>query len=281
MRRWLVLLPAAAGFAVVVAAGAAAFGGSDSRDRGGYVLYGRNYFAVACDFSHRNDDDPIVFPNGPGRSHNHTFFGNTTTNAFSTPGRLRASGSTTCSARADTAAYWVPTLLIDGQAVEPRGATVYYIRRTIGRVQPFPADLEVIAGDAAARSAQSLRVTSWDCGAYGRTEPTSEIPTCSGGRRSSLRLVVNFPNCWDGSQLDSANHRSHLAYSVDGVCPESHPVAVPAISLRVRYGVSGGPTAELPSVGDFSGHADFVNAWDQRTLSRLVDRFLNRGRGRR
>jgi hypothetical protein len=40
--------------------------------------------------------------------------------------------------------------------------------------------------------------------------------------------------------------------------------------------VSGGAGAELASGGDFSGHADFVNAWDQRTLAALVDRYLNR-----
>jgi hypothetical protein len=42
--------------------------------------------------------------------------------------------------------------------------------------------------------------------------------------------------------------------------------------------VTGGPNAELSSGGDFSGHADFVNAWNQPTLERLVDRYLNRSR---
>ena len=93
--------------------------------------------------------------------------------------------------------------------------------------------------------------------------------------------MVNFPNCWDGSRLDSADHKSHLAYSTDGVCPSGHPVEVPALMLQVYYGVAGGPNAELASGGDFSGHADFMNAWNQPTLERLVDRYLNRSRGRR
>jgi hypothetical protein len=279
MRRSLLLLAALTAVASGIAAGAAAPAGSQSAHGGpggGYFLYGRNYFAVACAFSHTNHDDPIVFPGRAGLSHQHTFFGNRTTNASSTPASLRASGQTSCSLRADTAAYWVPTLFVGSEAVQPRGAIVYYVRRTQGRVQPFPAGLQMIAGDASARSAQNLRVTSWNCGRRGTD--SSSVPTCPEGRRSSLRLVVNYPNCWNGTSLDSLNHKSHMAYSADGVCPASHPVAVPALTLEVRYQVTGGFTTVLSSGGQFSGHADFVNGWNQDVLTRLVDRYLNRER---
>jgi hypothetical protein len=94
---------------------------------------------------------------------------------------------------------------------------------------------------------------------------------------------VNFPDCWDGRRLDSSDHQNHMAYSADGACPQSHPVAVPAISLVIYYGIAGGADVELASGGQFSAHADFVNAWDQRTLAALVDRYLNRvgSRGKR
>ena len=277
MRRFIVLLLfglGAAGTAAV--AGAVPVGGSGGGRGGGdgRLFRGGGYFAVPCGFSHRNQDDPIVFPRRPGRSHDHTYFGNEATDARSTPATLRASGETTCRIDADTAAYWVPTLFVGGNAVRPRGAIAYYVRRTIEPVQAFPAGLQVIAGSAMARSAQNTRITFWTCG--GRTV-SSAIPTCE---RGSLRLVVNFPNCWNGRQLDSANHQTHMAYSRDRTCPASHPVEVPGLSLVVYYGVAGGQTAELASGGDFSGHGDFVNAWDQNTLRRLVDRYLNRGRGR-
>jgi hypothetical protein len=59
-------------------------------------------------------------------------------------------------------------------------------------------------------------------------------------------------------------------------------VEVPALSLVVYYGVAGGAGAELSSGGQFSAHADFVNSWDQETLARLVDRYLDRsGFGKR
>jgi hypothetical protein len=274
-RSWLLLsimLFAAAG-----SAGAAARTIPTAADHGGGPRHGggyRGYFAIGCGFSHRNNDDPIIHPGRSGLSHNHTFFGNTATDASSTPASLRG-GTTTCRLRADTAAYWVPTLFVDGRAVTPRGAIAYYIRRTRGPVQAFPAGLKIIAGDATATRAQGARVTYWLCGRLASTS----LASCPEGFRSDrVSLVVKFPNCWNGTSLDSANHKSHLAYSTDGACPASHPVAVPALAIVVRYPPLGSGPIALSSGGQFSGHADFINAWDQETLQRLVDRYLNRAR---
>src|SRR5262245_51061147 len=49
-------------------------------------------FVSSCAFSHRAGDDPIVFPRFAGASHDHTFVGNTSTNAFSTLATLRQAG---------------------------------------------------------------------------------------------------------------------------------------------------------------------------------------------
>ena len=43
-----------------------------------------------CDYSHSLKDDPIVYPGQPGVSHLHDFYGNTTTNAYSTIASLLA-----------------------------------------------------------------------------------------------------------------------------------------------------------------------------------------------
>jgi hypothetical protein len=230
---------------------------------------------VRCRFSHRNQDDPIVSPGQPGSSHDHTFFGNRSTDAFSTLASLRAGGRTTCSDRADRSAYWAPTLYVAGRAVEPLALIATHTRRTVRPVDPFPAGLKVIAGDANARTAQSRRVTSWSC-AVQRAERSSTIPRCPVTRHGGLRLQVSFPDCWDGTRLDSADHKSHMAYSSRGACPRSHPVAVPALSLVVHYPVSGRRDAELASGGQFSGHADFVNAWHRAALASWVRRYLNR-----
>jgi hypothetical protein len=237
------------------------------------ALQGIN-FVGACTFSHMSMDDPIVYPRQPGASHEHSFVGNTTTNAFSTLKTLRA-GSTTCKRAGETAAYWMPTLLQSGQLVAPAAATVYYRRRTLAPLRAFPAGFKMIAGNRAASSAQGMQITFWNCGAASGVPNSTEVPTCPGTRGQSLRLHVNFPNCWDGKHLDSATHSSHVTYSVRGECPATHPVALPAISLIFRYPITGGSGITLSSGGQYSAHADFFNAWRQGTLASLVNGCLN------
>ena len=227
-------------------------------------------FISLCRFSHRAPDDPIVFPGRPGLSHDHTFFGATTTDAGSTPDTLRGERST-CARVADTAAYWAPTLVVDDKPVEALDAAVYYRRTTVARVKPFPANLVMIGGDSMARSPQSTSVVFWNCSIEALNVSTG-IPNC--GDRD-LRLHVIFPECWDGQRLDSPDHKSHMAYAADGACPASHPVAVPQLVLNIRYPASGAGRVEVASMGQFSGHADFVNAWDEAELTRLVDYCLN------
>src|SRR5215216_1157008 len=47
-------------------------------------------FAVRCDFSHRNSDDPIVHPGEPGAAHSHDYFGNHSARYDSTYQSMRA-----------------------------------------------------------------------------------------------------------------------------------------------------------------------------------------------
>lgn len=255
----------------VTLAGLALAGGPDDPSR--RDLAGVN-FVSHCDTSHRAPDDPIVFPRQPGLSHDHTFVGSTSTNAYSTVKSLQRS-ETSCERTGHTAAYWMPTLLAGGQKVLPRGATIYYRRTTVDAVRPFPPGLRMIAGDPRATGAQPPRVTFWNCGIASGIPPSSTVPTCPDDRRNGLRLHVTFPNCWNGAALDSPDHQSHMAYSRAGRCPITHPVAVPAITLIYRYPVAGGPDTTLASGGQLNAHADFVNSWEQQTLTALVDGCLN------
>lgn len=247
------------------------------------------FFVSTCGFSHRSPDDPIVHPRAPGFSHDHSFVGNVSTDAFSTAASLRRAG-TTCIPKADRAAYWAPTLLADGKPVAPLEATIYYRRLTAAPVRPFPPGLRMVAGDSHAVRPQPASVTFWDCsllkttfygpngGASGAVTPaaSSEVPTCP--PKAELQLHVRFPECWDGGRLDSRDHRSHMAYAAGGRCPAGHPVALPALELVYRYparATDGAHVVMLSSGGQHSGHADFVNAWDERELARLVRRCLD------
>jgi hypothetical protein len=231
-------------------------------------------FISKCGFSHQNNDDLIVYPGRPGLSHLHQYVGNNSTNAFSTQASLLAA-TTTCKRTADTASYWAPALLDGTTPVIPQDAVIYYRRSTLKGVRPFPQGLRMIAGDSHATTPQSMRVTYWNCGVFAGVAPSSSIPTCPDG--SNLRLHVVFPSCWDGKNLDSPDHKSHMAYAVGGRCPKSHPVSVPALELIMKYPSLGGPGLQLSSGGQYSGHADFVNAWQQPELKRLVVKCLNAG----
>jgi hypothetical protein len=261
--------------ALAASAGPAALAGG--KPKGAAIsrgqLIGVN-FVENCRYSHRAPDDPIVFPGKPGASHLHTFVGARTTNASSTFGSLR-SGGTTCLRRDDTAAYWVPALYQGSSLVLPKAATIYYRRGTTAEVSPFPNNLRMIAGDATAQAPQGMRITFWSCGVSSGAGRSSSVPTCPDVQGSNLRLHIRFPECWDGRRLDSPDHKSHMAYAVQGTCPSTHPVAVPQITQIYRYPTRGGEGFTLASGGAYSAHADFVNAWKAGTLRKLVDDCLN------
>jgi Domain of unknown function (DUF1996) len=233
-------------------------------------------FVVECGFSHARPDDPIVHPGHSGRSHQHVFFGNTTTDADSTVDTL-AAGATTCDQPLDLASYWAPALLDHGQMVVPTTAVAYY-RPGVGidpaTVDPYPYGLAMLGGDQVAAEPQSLDVVAWSCGTGSVREVTP--PTCPSGR--PLRMAVSFPDCWDGERLDSPDHVGHMARSAGGACPDSHPVPVPQLLLTISYPVTGGGhDLSLASGSLLTGHADFLNAWHEDKLRTEVELCIRRG----
>jgi Domain of unknown function (DUF1996) len=229
-------------------------------------------FIVDCPFSHRLPDDPIMDPDQPGKSHSHDFFGNTTTDAFSTLDTLLA-GSTTCAELGDTAAYWAPTVYQNGEALQALKATVYYrnVGADVRALQVFPAGFRMIGGNTATSNPLPGKMTGWACrkpnGLKGTW--TQDVPKCMPGQNLVFR--VQFPECWNG-QLDSADHRSHVArIRRAGLCPADHSILIPRVSMTVAYRSLGGSGVTLSSGSPIQGaHMDFLNAWDQPTLIRLV-----------
>jgi len=234
-------------------------------------------FFFPCPFSHRAMDDPIVFPAQPGASHSHDFIGNNSTDAYSTATSLSAA-TTTCREPKDKAGYWFPTLIRSGVQITPVKAQVYY--RNLGTTanpQPFPFGLKIVQGDKSATSPQPNWTNRefWTCGNAGTHY--SSPPDCSS---TTLMLQVRFPQCWDGTNLDSADHKSHMAYVYQGVCPADHPVLLPQVQLHIQYGIndaaSGAPLS-LSSGSIYSIHADFFNAWDPVRLATLITTCIDAG----
>lgn len=237
----------------------------------------RPQFKVECPYSHSANDDPIVYPGEPGASHLHDFFGSEIVDADTVPADLLGS-PTTCQQQLDTASYWAPALLDHGAKVEPVDLIAYY-RPSVGTdpstLVPYPHGLVMIAGDGTATEPQPLSVAAWHCGSS--PELSSEPPTCP--RTAPLAVRIAFPSCWDGVNLDSEDHKQHLAYAVGGTCPPQHPVAVPELVVEVRYPIHGdGHDLVLASGQTITAHADFMNGWDQDKLEREVRTCLSRGR---
>jgi hypothetical protein len=256
-------------------AGSASNGPGGPQDAGSAGGAGLTTFRVLCGSSHVLPDDPIVHPGMAGMSHLHQFFGNRTTNALSTLPSLLGQ-STTCSTGGDTAAYWVPMLYQDGVAVPAVSALIYYrggSHRDSTTIQAFPPGLRMIAGSATATSPFPVDAVGWMC--QGSTTPLPSTPSCGAG--GTLLAQVRFPDCWDGVNLDSADHKSHMAYTVSGICPSNYPVPVPLLEYNVRYQTSGGPGVTLASGPQYTYHADFFNSWNQSSLVSFIAFCLHTG----
>jgi hypothetical protein len=230
-------------------------------------------FLADCPFSHRLPDDPIVFPNMPGASHMHSFFGNTSTNAHSTVDTLLNSPSN-CNPAIDLSSYWVPTFYVDNAPVEPAIVTFYYLGEgvrddIIAQTQPLPLGLRIVAGNARATAPDATTISRWSCLHHGEVPPGKDFVNCPPG--SMIESYLDFPQCWNGRDLDSADHKSHMAYPVGGACPAAHPVPVPKLRQVIRYPANGNPARfRLSSGAGFTMHGDFFNAWPVAEMERRV-----------
>ncbi|WP_328995626.1 DUF1996 domain-containing protein [Kribbella sp. NBC_01245] len=231
-------------------------------------------FLADCPFSHRLPDDPIVFPGMPGASHMHSFFGSTTVNAHTTIDTLK-NAPTNCNPAEDKSSYWVPTLFVNNQPVEPTGTTFYYLGEgvrdeVIATTQPLPFGLRIVAGNAKAAGPNDNTISRWSCLHAGHVGSGHDFVNCPAG--TMLESYLDFPQCWNGRDLDSADHKSHMSYPVNGGCPSTHPVHVPKLRQVLRYPVNGDPANfRLASGGGFTMHGDFFNAWPVEEMARRVN----------
>jgi len=148
-------------------------------------------------------------------------------------------------------------------------------------VQPMPEGLRMIAGDKSLTSAQGQG--TWGCeevylGHLDSIRSVLNDARCGAGNH--LQFSIDFPQCWDGVHLDSADHKSHMANPVDGACPSNHPVAIPVITFNVRFPIPAGSTKGwhlssdmynyAANGGGYSAHADWWNGWDVNTKNTWI-----------
>ena len=180
-------------------------------------------------------------------------------------------------------AYWVPAMIdtATGTPLTPDGILVYYKNGSAGiaanKIQPLPVGLRMFAGNPKGTS-DSTASGLFSCEYLPAGNPPIRghaIPNCPVG--TALFMNIVFPQCWDGTNLDSPDHRSHMSYPVGGECPSTHPVAIPEVAYDLIYWIK---TANAPvlwrlssdnydpsSPGGYSMHGDWMNGWNKDIMN--------------
>lgn len=87
-----------------------------------------------------------------------------------------------------------------------------------------------------------------------------------------IRFELMFPTCWDGVNLDSEDHRSHVAYPdlvMSGDCPDGFPVRLPGLFFETIWDMASFGDKDgifVMSNGDplgFGYHGDFIMGWEE------------------
>jgi hypothetical protein len=267
-------------------------------------------FRFVCSAGQVLADDPIMFPGQPGKSHLHQFYGNTAANAYSTYNSLRTTGQSTCMSPLNRSAYWMPALLDGkGNVVRPDYVAIYYKRRPDsdpvvsdptnpqyqGKGVALPNGLRFIFGwDPTGVNSARTGAAWFNCdgptGVAGRYDNIPQaMANCPAGNK--FGAVIFAPDCWDGKNLDSADHRSHVSYATYGTwgylkCDANHPYVIPTFTIGAWYTIApGDDTSKWHYSSDemvsgqpagYTFHADWFGAWDNTIMSTWMANCINK-----
>ncbi|MEU0007873.1 DUF1996 domain-containing protein [Streptomyces sp. NPDC006314] len=256
-----------------------------------------------------NSDNVIVAPGvSNGAHHFHDYVGNQGNSAFASDEDL-ANADTSCVDKGDRSTYYWPVLRLQngtrerdagapgggtegnaGKIVTPKQVTLTFVGNPREKVTAMPRLLRVITGDAKAFvNGPGNANASWSCTGFEDRQLKDKYPLCPQG--SDVVRTFRFQSCWDGRNIDSANHRTHVAFATaDGSCPAGFR-PIPQLVQRIVYDVEapslqdGGRTVPLFAVDSFpeqlhkpvTDHGDFINVFDEDLMREMVD-CINSGR---
>ncbi|MET7689519.1 DUF1996 domain-containing protein [Streptomyces sp. NPDC005483] len=272
----------------------------------------RGTFVTSCGVNANglfNSDNVIVAPGvSNGAHHFHDYVGNQSNTAFASDQDL-ANAQTSCADQGDKSTYYWPVIRLQngtqekdaakpgggiegnaGQIVTPKEVTLTFVGNPRSKVTAMPRLLRIITGDAKAFVNGTANANaSWSCTGFEDRQLKDKYPLCPQG--SDVVRTFKFQSCWDGRNIDSANHRTHVAFAQnDGTCPEGFQ-AIPQLVQRIVYGVDapslndGGRTTPLFAVDSFpeqlhkpvTDHGDFINVFDENLMNEMVG-CINDGR---
>ncbi|MFD4263395.1 DUF1996 domain-containing protein [Streptomyces sp. NPDC058534] len=249
-----------------------------------------------------NSDNLIAAPGvDNGAHHVHDYVGNQDNDAFSSDEDL-ANADTSCQNQGDKSTYYWPVLRLQdgteefdagdqgggaegniGRILKPAQAELKFAGNQQGDVVAMPQFLRIITGDAKSLTNGDANAnSSWSCTGFEDRQVTDKYPLCPEG--SQVVRTSNFQSCWDGQNIDSANHRDHMAFvQQDGSCPNGFQ-AIPQLQVRLVYDIPT-PTVENGQVQNpyavdsfpeqlhkpITDHNDFINVMDENLMNEVVD----------
>lgn len=95
-----------------------------------------------------------------------------------------------------------------------------------------------------------------------------------------VRFELMFPSCWNGKDVDSSDHKSHMAYPslvMDGECPPGFETRLVSLLYETIWNTPAFKDEDgtfIISNGDPTGfgyHGDFIQGWDPDLLQEAVD----------
>jgi len=282
-------------------------------------------FRFECDPAHNLADDPVVYPGKPGRSHPHQFYGNNAINAFTTYATARTTGLSTCGSEGNRSGYWMPALISGNMVIRPFNVVIYYKREPknsaectpgtpeyAGICVSIPNGLRFIFGYDLLSDTVTTGGITFSCNINdGKGNPQRPGTIAANNMADAARgckvgdfidFKIGAPECWNGKDLDSANHRSHTHDRVKKAngfeaCPASHPYYMPHFLLQAFYVVDenlnttdpwvpGQKTWYLssdimfgmaPKKPGSTFHGDYLEAWKAVIKKAWTDNCIDKG----
>lgn len=262
--------------------------------------------------------DTIQYPGSDRLSHLHLFYGLVGVQPNDTYQTALAAGrESTCGSGpyvANRSQYWMPALLDGrGHVFQPNYVSIYYKRfpktspycnrraeprAVAAECRNMPQGMKMIAGRDMQKPGTNAEVTRGaqfycinDKGTSAVVDSLTILvsdPACQG--ETKLYQVFDFPECWDGKNLDSPNHRDHVAYVSYGSwgyprCPDSHPYLIPALHVAAEFQLM--PSDERRPIrlaSDMfpqldpgkSQHGDAYIAWDPKVFQMMHDNCIDK-----